>query len=241
MVRMVGMVADIGERKQSEQALADVSRKMVEVQEEERARIARELHDDINQRLALLGVEIDQFAQDPHSSTAEVSGRLNEIAERLAEVSRDVQSVSHQLHSPQLDLLGVSTAMKSFCREFAARQRVEIDFKSDDIPTAVPQEIALCIFRVLQEALQNAAKHSKVRHFEVRLGYSTDELDLTIADRGAGFDADAVVKKGGLGLISMRERVRLVSGAITIESKPMAGTTIHVRVPLQSEQKRAAS
>lgn len=241
MVRMVGMVADIGERKRAEQALADVSRKMVEVQEEERARIARELHDDINQRLALLGVEIDQLIQDPNTLTAEMSRRLNEITERLADVSRDVQSVSHQLHSPQLDLLGVSVAMKSFCRQFAARQRVEIDFKSDDIPRPVPHEVALCIFRVLQEALHNAAKHSKVRHFEVRLGYSTDELHLTISDRGAGFDADAVVKKGGLGLISMRERVRLVSGTIAIESKSMAGTTIDVRVPLEPEEKRAAS
>jgi PAS domain S-box-containing protein len=241
MVRMVGMIADVGERKQAEEALADVSRKMVETQEEERARIARELHDDINQRLALLGVEIDQLSQDVPTSPGEVSAQLNEITERIADVSKDVQSISHQLHSPQLDLLGVSVAMKSFCREFAARQRVEIDFRSDDIPSPVPQDVSLCLFRVLQEALHNAVKHSKVRRFQVMLGYSADELGLTIEDRGAGFDAETVAKTGGLGLISMRERVRLVNGTISIESKPMTGTTIQVRVPLQEEQKRAAS
>jgi PAS domain S-box-containing protein len=241
IVRMVGMVADIGERKRAEEALADVSRKMVEVQEEERARIARELHDDINQRLSLIVVELDQLALDPPGSKEEVGRRLTEVAERLTEISAEVQSISHQLHSPKLELLGISTAMKSLCREFAARQRVEIDFRSGEIPRDVPHEVSLCLFRVLQEALHNAAKHSKVRHFEVRLDSGTNELDLTIVDRGAGFDAETAMKKGGLGLISMRERVRLVNGAIAIESKPMSGTTIHVRVPLRAEAKRAAS
>lgn len=240
MVRMVGMVADIGERKRVEEALADISRKMVEVQEEERARIARELHDDINQRLALISVEIDQLGMDPPSSGVEVSRRLTEVAERLAEISSEVQSISHELHSPQLDVLGLSTVMKSFCREFAARQRVEIDFRSDEIPRGISHEVSLCLFRVLQEALHNAAKHSRVRHFEVRLNYATNELHLMIADRGAGFEAETEMKKGGLGLISMRERVRLVNGTIAIESKPMGGTTVHVRVPLRAEAKRAA-
>jgi len=238
IVRMVGMVADIGERKLAEEALADVRRKMVEIQEEERARIARELHDDINQRLALIAVEVDQLGHDLGAYPADIGQRLSEMAQGIAEISVAVQSISHQLHSPQLDLLGVSVAMKSFCREFAARQRVEIDFRSDEIPGEVPQEVSLCLFRVLQEALHNAAKHSQVQHFEVRLGYATGQLDLQVADRGAGFDAESVIKKGGLGLVSMRERVRLVDGTIAIESKPMGGTTIHVRVPLRGQQQR---
>jgi PAS domain S-box-containing protein len=232
--RVVGMVADITERKRAEQALAEVSRKMVEVQEEERARIARDLHDDINQRLALLAVEIELLARDLPNDSTEMSRRLTEVWQRITEVSTEVQSISHQLHSPQLEILGVGAAMRSFCRGFSSRQRVEVDFKSDDMPRSASQEVSLCLFRVLQEALHNAAKHSKVRHFEVRLGCVGDELHLTVSDRGAGFDTDSATKKGGLGLISIRERVRLVNGSIAIESKPAAGTTIRVRVPLDS-------
>jgi len=243
MLRIVGMVTDVSQRKQAEQALADISRKMVEVQEAERARIARDLHDDINQRLALLAVEIEQLGEDVPNDPDEMGRRLAEIWERIAEVTSEVQSISHQLHSPQLDVLGVTAAMKSFCREFAARQRVEVDFESEEIPRPVSHEISLCLFRVLQEALHNAVKHSKVRRFEVRLGCSSDELQLIVADRGAGFDAETVTRKGGLGLISIRERVRLVNGIITIESKPAAGTTIRVRVSFrgQSLPERAVS
>lgn len=235
MLRIVGMVTDITPRKQAEQALADISRKMVEVQEAERARIARDLHDDINQRLALLAVEIEQLGEDLPNDPEEMGRRLAEIWQRIAEVTTEVQSISHQLHSPQLDILGITAAMRSFCREFAMRQRVEVDFESDEIPRPPSHEISLCLFRVLQEALHNAVKHSKVRRFEVRLAYSPDELHLTVADRGAGFDPETVTKKGGLGLISIRERVRLVNGTIAIESNPAAGTTIRVRVPLRSQ------
>ena len=126
--------------------------------------------------------------------------------------------------------------MKSFCREFGARQRVEIDFTNDELPRLVSHEVSLCLFRILQEALHNAAKHSGVRHFVVRMNSSSSELHLTVSDRGAGFEAESPINKGGLGLISMRERVRLVGGTIAIESKPMGGTTIHVRVPFESER-----
>jgi signal transduction histidine kinase len=150
-----------------------------------------------------------------------------------------VQSISHQLHSPQLEYLGVVAAMKSFCNEFGARQKVEIDFKNNEIPQVVPNEVSLCLFRILQEGLHNAAKHSGVRHFMATLYSSSNELHLTVSDRGAGFDPESAMNKGGLGLISMRERVRLVSGTIVVESKPMGGTTIHVRVPFESAQRLA--
>jgi len=125
--------------------------------------------------------------------------------------------------------------MKTFCREFGARQKAEVDFTNDEIPQLVSHDVSLCLLRILQEALHNAAKHSGVRHFVVRLNSSSSELHFTVSDRGAGFDAESAMNKGGLGLISMRERVRLVGGTITIESKPMGGTTIQVRVPLESE------
>jgi len=238
----IGSGIDITVRREAEQALADVSRKLVQVQEEERTRIARDLHDDINQRLALLAVDIEQLNQNLPESSPELIDRLTQIRERVTEVSTGVQSISHELHSPQLEYLGIVAAMKSFCRELAARQSVEIDFRSDDIPRSISNEVSLCLFRVLQEALHNAVKHSQVRHFEVRLTCSSDLLDLTIADRGTGFNPETASNKGGLGLVSMRERVRLVNGTIVIDSKPMNGTTIHVRVPfrLEQESQRAA-
>ena len=132
--------------------------------------------------------------------------------------------------------MGVIAGMKSFCREFGARQKVEIDFSSDELSRPVSHEVSLCLFRIMQEALNNAAKHSRVSHSVVRLNGSSSELHLTISDDGAGFGAELAMNKGGLGLISMRERVRLVGGTIAIDSKSMGGTTVHVRVPFDSEQ-----
>jgi PAS domain S-box-containing protein len=227
---------DITERKLTEDTLADVSRKLVDIQEEERRRIARELHDDISQRLAMLSVELEQLKMNPPNSADELKGQLTGIGQSVHGVSKGVQSISHQLHPPQLEYLGLVAAMKSFCQEYAARRKVEIDFTSDDIPQPVSHEISLCLFRILQEALHNAARHSGVRNFRVSLNDSSNQLHLAVSDAGSGFEVESAMNKGGLGLTSMRERVRLVHGAILIESKPMAGTTIHVCVPLGAER-----
>jgi PAS domain S-box-containing protein len=230
----IGVGIDVTEQKLAEKALADVSRKMVAVQEEERRRIARDLHDDINQRLAILAVELQQLGSSPPNSPGDIARQLTDIRERLIEISTGVQSISYHLHSPQLEYLGIVAAMRAFCKDFAARHAAEIDFKNDDIPNPIAREVSLCLFRVLQEALHNAAQHSKVKHFEVRLGYSASQIDLTVSDRGAGFDIGKAMTQGGLGLISMRERVRLVNGRIVIDSKPMGGTRIYVRTPIES-------
>jgi len=238
---VLSLIADITVRKEAEEALADISRKIIAVQEGERTRIARDLHDDINQRLALLSVEIKQLIDSPPNSSGELGRQLSDVRERLSETSAGVQSISHELHSPQLEYLGIVAAMKGFCREFAARQSLQIDFRSDDIPQPPSREVSLCLFRVLQEALHNAVKHSRVKYFEVMLSCSGDQLDLTVADRGTGFDPKTAADNGGLGLISMRERVRLVNGNIAIEAKPTRGRTIHVRVPFESEQARRSA
>ena len=236
--RLVGfskISRDITERKQIEQAFADVSRKLVKIQEQERTRIARDLHDDINQRLAMVAIEVDQLRQNLPDSAAELGQRLDEIREQITGVSIGVQSLSHQLHSPQLEYLGIVAAIRSFCREFAKRRQVEIDFAhGNDIPQHVSQEVSLCLFRIVQEGLNNAARHSTAQRFEVRLDRLVNELYLTVCDHGAGFDPAAASNKEGLGLISMRERVRLVGGTIVIESRPMGGTCIAVRVPIPS-------
>lgn len=231
----VGEVLDVTKRKEAEETIASINRRLVDAQEAERARIARELHDDVNQRIALAATDIEKLKQDPPTSTAELRRRLSEVWQQLIAVSTGVQSISHQLHSPQLEYLGIVAAIRSFCREFATRTNVEIDFKADDVPNNVSRDVSLCLLRIVQEALQNATKHSQVRHFEVTLSSSGHQLHLTVIDRGIGFDADKPSAQTGLGLISMRERVRLVNGAISIDSKRMGGTSIHVRVPLGSE------
>jgi len=208
---------------------------LIEIEERERSRIARDLHDDINQRLALLALDLEKIKVNPPRSSDELCRQVTQVWEGIKEVSTAVQSIAHQLHSPKLEYLGVIIAMRGFCRDFAARQTVEIDFKNDDIPQPVSNEISLCLYRILQEALHNAGKYSGVRQFAVRFSYSSNQLHLAVSDRGVGFDTESAMNQGGLGLISMRERVRLVSGTIVIESKPMHGTTIHVRVPFGCE------
>jgi PAS domain S-box-containing protein len=221
---------DITRRKQMEEALSDMSRKLIESQEQERARIGRELHDDINQRLAMLAMELDQLQGNP----SEVQSRVQRLREQTMEISSDVQALSHELHSAKLEYLGVLGGIKSWCKEFAARQRMEIDFK-DDVSSVLPFEVGLCLFRVLQEALHNSVKHSGVKRIEVQLAEHSNAVDLTVSDLGIGFDIERAKRHRGLGLTSMQERVRLVNGTIEIRSKPMGGTTIRVRVPFKSE------
>jgi len=235
IVRMVGMVADITERKLAEEALSKVGGRLIEAHEEERSRIARDLHDDVGQRLALLINDIDGLEKDLPNSAVAIRRRIQELGKRTSEIGVEIQAMSHRLHSSKLQYLGIVAAAKSFCQEFSDQQKVEINFTHVDIPPAVPEEISLCLFRILQEALQNAAKHSGVRHFDVQLRGLSDGIHLTVRDSGLGFDPETSMNNRGLGLISMQERANLVKGTLSIESQPGIGTTIHVRVPLKQE------
>ena len=208
-----------------------MNRRLIEAQEQERTRIGRELHDDINQRLAMLALELERLQDNP----SEVRSRVQELRKQTTEISNDVQALSHELHSSKLEYLGAIRGMKSWCKEFGERQGIQIEFNSPEVKFSLPQEIGLCLFRVLQEALHNAAKHSGVKRIEVQLREDSGEIHLIISDLGRGFDLEAAIQGRGLGLTSMHERVRLVNGTIEIESKPMGGTTIHVRIPLRSE------
>ena len=228
----IGSAIDIEDRRKAEEALASVSRRLIGAQEEERRHIARELHDDVSQHLALLSVDVQRL-EDALPESSALRRQTGELSNHILEISGDVQSLSHRLHSSKLDLLGVASAMKGFCRELSAQQKVEISFNQHDVPRSLPQEVSLCLFRVLQEALHNAVKHSGVQRFEVNLRGAPGALVLTVRDSGAGFDVAHVMNtQYGLGLISMRERVSLVRGAVSIESKPGAGTEINVRVPV---------
>jgi PAS domain S-box-containing protein len=223
---------DITERKQAEDALASVSHKLIEAQEKERTRIARELHDDINQRIALLAVELEQLQQSNSGLDGEVRRRMKTLVKHVSDIGMEVQAISHRLHSSKLEMLGVVVACRSFCREVAERNKVAVDFTEEGTPRGVGQDVSLCLFRILQESVNNAIKHSGAQHFEVRLCGVSDEIQLTVRDCGVGFDAQAALSGHGLGLISMRERASLVKGTISITSKPMAGTEITLRVPI---------
>jgi PAS domain S-box-containing protein len=228
----IGIGVDVTDRKLAEGALASVSRRLIEAQEQERTRIARELHDDIGQRLALLTIKVGQLRQNSPDLPAAVRSHLGELQGRATEIATDVQSLSHELHSSKLSLLGISVAVRGFCKELSEQQKVEIDFKTQDLPDPLSPNISLCLFRVLQEALHNSVKHSGVRRFEVRLWGAAGEIHLTVRDSGVGFDRDAAKTSRGLGLVSMEERLNLVNGTLSIESQPKGGTTIHARVPL---------
>ena len=182
MLRIVGMVTDITERKKAEAALADVSRRLIEAQEQERSRIARELHDDIGQRLSLLAVELEQLHQDP-PNLLEVRRRTGELHKQASELASDIQTLSHELHSTKLEYLGAVGAMRDLCRELGEQTKVKIDFKSQDLPNPLATNISLCLFRVLQESLRNALKHSGAPQVEVELSGTPEEIHLVVSDR----------------------------------------------------------
>lgn len=222
------LAEDITRRKQMEEALSTMSRKLIDSQEQERARIGRELHDDVNQQIAMLAVELEQLQNDP----SDVQNRLQELRKQMSGLSDDVQALSHELHASKLEYLGVVSGMRSWCKEFGERQSMQIEFKAN-VSSVVPFEIGVSLFRVLQEALHNALKHSGVKRIEVEIREGFGEIHLTVTDQGRGFDVEEATQGRGLGLTSMQERVRLLRGSIEIQSKPMGGTTIHVRAPLE--------
>jgi PAS domain S-box-containing protein len=229
---LIGTALDVTERKQAEEALAGVSRRLIEAHEEERTRIARELHDDINQSVALLAVNLTILAK---RLGVEASSQFKDIFESVANLGNDIQTISHRLHSAKLDLLGLEKASSGLCSDFSQGQNIKIDFHSVDVAKALPKDVSISLFRVLQEALQNAIKHSGASRVEVLLKGLSNEIHLSVHDSGVGFDPERTTIGHGLGLTSMKERIRLVGGRLNIESQPLRGTTIHVCVPFKSQ------
>lgn len=225
--RVACILRDITEQRQ-------VSRRLIEMQEQERTRIARELHDNIGQKLGLVAINVDIARGAPPNTTEQTQKLLTSVWQQIIEIISDLHSVSYDLHSFRLEHLGISAAMRSFCRELSERQNVEIDFVSDSMPKPVPSDVSLCLFRVMQEAVHNAVKHGNSNRIEVKLITSGRQLCLTVSDRGSGFDFARALNKGGLGLTSMFERVRMVGGEIRFLSGQVGGTTVDVRVPLTS-------
>jgi PAS domain S-box-containing protein len=234
---VIAMVEDINDKQraldelqQSEANLQRLSGRLIEAQEQERRHIAREIHDDISQKLALLTHRVHRLA--PADAETERDLDLEPVLADVLEIGRALHALSHRLHSSKLDTLGLVPAMKGFCREFAEQHQLQVDFTHEDIPEHVSRYLSLSLFRVLQEGLSNVAKHSGASHVAVRLEQVSDSLDLTIRDAGRGFDPAVALLGKGIGLMSMRERIHLVKGSFAIRSKPQGGTEIHVRVPI---------
>jgi len=227
-----GFMIDITERKQTEAALLDLGTRLIGAQEEERRRVARELHDDLNQRMALLSIDLEQLAQDLPRGQNHLRTRLKNLWANAQEISAEIHRVSYQLHPSKLDHLGLAAAVKSFCQELAGRHKIKVKFQCQGLPAILPKEMTLCLFRIVQESLNNVIKHSGSPEAEVVLESTGQSIRLSVSDGGCGFDLEASRVHRGLGLISMQERLRGIGGELTIHSQPSRGTRIEVSVPL---------
>jgi len=228
----IGSCLDVTDRKLAEEAVASVGRRLIEAHEEERTWIARELHDDIAQRIALLAIELGRFDDHGPDSVVDTHEYVRHAQQRISDLGQDIQALSHRLHSSKLEYLGLVPAAKSFCSELSDQQKVRIDFQHSDMPAEISKEISLCLFRVLQEAMQNAVKHSADQNFTVSVRGTKEGISLIVSDSGVGFEWQDAMNRQGLGLISMRERLRLVNGELSIQSVPGRGTTVLAHVPI---------
>jgi signal transduction histidine kinase len=219
-------------RNMTEVALSSVDRRLIDAEERERARIARKLHDDIGQRVAFLKVRFEQFSVSISDPSVEVLIQMDQLREQIGELCADIHTLAHSSHIRKLEYLGLVKTARSFCKEFGLLQKVEIEFRGRDLPSPLPQDVSLSLFRVLQEALENSANHSGARQLQVELFEASDAVHLIVRDSGLGFDPKVASNGRGLGLVCMQERIKLVKGALSISAQLERGTTIHARVPL---------
>jgi signal transduction histidine kinase len=205
---------------------------LINAQEKERSRLAAELHDDFSQRLALLALGLETAEEALPNSPRAAKQQLHELLNSASELGADIHTVSHRLHSATLENLGLVSGISALCKEFGNRNGIEIRFSAADIPKGVHSDVALCLFRIVQEALQNQKKHSGTAKGEVQLRRTGNKILVSIRDEGKGFDARGNGEPG-LGIRSMRERARLAGGHLNVHSQPGKGTIIEATVPLQ--------
>jgi signal transduction histidine kinase/ABC-type uncharacterized transport system substrate-binding protein len=230
---------DITQRKQEERERLALSGQLIHAQEEERSRLARELHDDFNQRLAMLAVDLERASQMIADSPLDAKERLRDLWNRAAELGDDLHSLSHRLHSSTLESLGLILGLSSLCHEFNEQQGIQVDFAHENISRGINPDVALCVFRIVQEALRNVKKHSGANRAEVCLRAEDDQLYLSVSDAGVGFDNKQRSTHPGLGIRSMEERLRLLGGRIDIVSQNNQGTTLNVLLPCKEMQQSA--
>ena len=227
----IGSCIDITERKMVEEAWAGLSGRLIDAQEEERKRIAREIHDDYTQQLAVVLLDLEGLAEEVGDFPVGAAQRLHSIWNQISELGADLHSLSHRLHSSTLESLGLVAGIKAFCEEFANQRELQVDFIHGKVPRGIPAEVELCLFRVTQEGLRNIKRHSGAERAEVHLEVSGEDLHLSIVDRGKGFDVNKLSTRNGIGIRSMEERLRSLGGHFEINSQPTEGTRIDAWLP----------
>jgi PAS domain S-box-containing protein len=230
--RVVGIAADVTEAWASDCALRELSGRLITSQEEERRRIARELHDNIGQELALLAIHAQRIDSGASEAQGTTKSDVHELHKSIKEVATKVSTLSHRLHSSELEFLGLAIATDRFCRDFAKNYNIDIDYSIKDIPRDLDKGVALCFYRIIQESMQNVAKHSKASAVSFQLIGGADKLRLEVRDDGIGFDPRKAPYISGLGLVSMRERMHLIGGTFSIRSKPGQGTRLEASIAL---------
>lgn len=223
---------DITRHRQAEEALRNLGGRLINAQEEERSRVARELHDDLNQQVAIMSIQLEQLGQKIPEGRQDLSALVSELGAKAQEISSEIHRLSYELHPAKLDHLGIAAAIKSLCDELSKRCEIKVEFQQNGFPAPLSREVTLCVFRIAQESLQNVTRHSGAHEAQVVLRKNSTGVHLRVSDTGCGFDMQSSRTKNGLGFISMKERLRLVGGRISIRSQPFAGTQIDIVVPL---------
>jgi PAS domain S-box-containing protein len=231
LIEGVTDVKEADQTKQSEVTLSNMTRRLIQAQEEERASVSHELHDHID-GLLLLSMNLDGVRQHFPESASEGNKHIAEAKRQIEDLALNIQNLSHRLHSSKLEYLGLAKAAASLCKELSDEKQVEIQFSSEGMREDLPQDVSLCLFRVLQGTLQNALSHGE-QHVEVLLRFGSNEVYLTVRYSGVGFDADDGLNVPRLAI--MKERLKLVDGDFSVQSQGKRGTTIHARVPLHAK------
>ncbi|HWF47742.1 MAG TPA: response regulator [Bryobacteraceae bacterium] len=229
-VRQVQATAEILGRTQEE--LNAITRRLFNAEEQERQRIARDLHDDIGQRLALLQIDLERlWAKLPETVRMETDAERATALARIAGIAKDLRELSHHLHPQILDDLGLETAVRQLCELFEERHSIPVRFSTRNAASEVSPAVAIALYRIVQEGLQNVAKHASAESVDIALVGGKARVELSMRDNGIGFDPLAQKRGSGLGLISMAQRAKLAGGDFEIQSRPNGGTQIHVSVP----------
>jgi PAS domain S-box-containing protein len=225
------LASELAESTRKEEEIQDLSARLIDAQEEERKRLARELHDDLSQQIAALSMATGNLKRQIPEDRTEARAQSDRIHQKLVQLAEAVRRMSHELHPAMLQYAGLPAALRSYCEEFGALSGIGVALEIEGSFEHVAAPSALCLFRVAQEALRNIAKHAGVSQATVTLRHADGSLDLTVADEGAGMETGRGIKKAGLGLLNIQERARLVRGKVEILSQPGKGTTIRVQVP----------
>jgi len=231
--QVYGFMVDISDRKLADEALLDLGGRLISAQEAERGRIARELHDDFNQRMALLSIELEQLGRGIDEPVKQKI--FEKLQQQVKDISADIHRLSYRLHPSKLDHLGLAAAVSSLCDEFSESSKRKIVCHRIGFPATLPKEVELCLFRVTQEALRNSVRHSRAESIRVVLVKTRNAVRLSISDDGCGFNPKSELMQRGLGFISMKERLHIVGGELRVNSQPRHGTRIEVSVPLTPE------